>query len=153
MTSFESLLGELKAAPQEINRILAENPLPGLQAVRPNGDWNAHQILAHLRDVNREVYFPRLEQIINQVNPNFAEFDGVRWMQEHYDPAEPLEKLLNEFKGQCEGTASWLENLPAADWQRLGTHVSLGCHSFQWWADRMVAHIAEHLAQLRGIAA
>ncbi len=112
MTGLESLFGALRAAPHEINRILAENPLPGLQAVRSDGEWNAHQVLVHLRDVNREVYFPRLEQIINQVNPSFPEWDGERWMQEHYDPAEPLDTLLEEFKRQCEGTAGWLESLP-----------------------------------------
>lgn len=143
------LAPRLRDAPREINDILAGIPFPGLQANRPEGEWNAHQVLVHLRDVNREVYLPRLEQILNLDNPTFPEFDGAQWMTEHYDPAELLDKVLQEFNQQCEDIAGWLECLPGGVWQRQGTHVSLGTHPFHWWAERMVAHISEHLSQLR----
>ncbi|MBI4732527.1 MAG: SDR family NAD(P)-dependent oxidoreductase [Chloroflexi bacterium] len=146
----EYLFSGLRNAPREVQRILGEIPDFYEEAPRADGSWNSHQILAHLRDVNKEVYIPRLEQIAEQTNPLFQDFDGERWMKEHYDPAEPMDRLLAEFKHQCEETADWLERLPAEDWERPGTHVTLGEHSFLWWADRLVAHIGEHLAQLRG---
>jgi hypothetical protein len=150
MTEREYLFSGLRNAPREVQHILGE--IPDFYEVKPrqDGSWNSHQILAHLRDVNREVYLPRLEQIAASSNPLFQEFDGERWMAEHYDPAEPMAALVREFKQQSKQTADWLESLPDETWERPGTHVSLGTHSFQWWADRMVAHIGEHLVQLRG---
>jgi S-formylglutathione hydrolase FrmB len=150
MTDLTYLFTGLRNAPRELRRILGEIPDVYETAAHEDGSWNAHQILTHLRDVNAQVYFPRLEQMAAQDNPTFQDFDGEQWMQAYYDPAEPMKALLEEFQEQCEQTADWLETLPAETWERQGTHVSLGTHSFLWWADRMVAHLGEHLAQLRG---
>jgi NAD(P)-dependent dehydrogenase (short-subunit alcohol dehydrogenase family) len=114
------------------------------------GSWNAHQILVHLRDVHKQVYLPRLQAITGQENPLFEDFDGERWMQEHYDPHEPMSALLAGFTQEVQETAAWLESLPAETWERTGTHPSLGTHPLRWWAERMANHLAEHLAQLRG---
>jgi hypothetical protein len=150
MSELDYLFSGLRNVPHEVRRILRAIPDYYEEAPQKDGEWNAHQILAHLRDVNGEVYIPRLEQIAEFSNPLFQEFDGEQWMNEHFDPSEPLSDVLEEFTEQCEETADWLESLPDEIWERLGTHVSLGTHDFKWWADRMEAHIGEHLSQLRG---
>jgi DinB superfamily len=150
MAELDYLFSGFRNAPREIHRILKSIPDYYEEKLRKDGEWNAHQILAHLRDVNREVYIPRLEQIVEFSNPVFQEFDGEQWMRDHFDPSESLKDVLKEFTQQCEETADWLENLPDEDWGRPGTHVSLGTHDLKWWAIRMEAHIDEHLSQLRG---
>jgi hypothetical protein len=110
--------------------------------------WNIHQVVAHMRDVNKHVYLPRLHRIIDEEDPMFENFDGEAWMAEHYQPQEPIHKLAAEFGEQCRSSADWLNSLPHEAWNRPGRHPAFGKHSLQWWAERTLAHIDEHLAQL-----
>jgi len=113
-----------------------------------NDGWNLHQVVVHMRDVNQQVYLPRLHRIIEEDNPMFENFDGEAWMAEHYLPQEPIRKLVAEFSEQCLSTADWLKSLPLEAWNRPGQHPSFGKHSLQWWVERTLAHIDEHLVQL-----
>ena len=115
------------------------------------GGWNIHQVVVHMRDVNQHVYLPRLHRIIDEENPMFENFDGDAWMAEHYQPQETIRKLSSDFKEQCKQTADWLNSLPKEAWNRPGQHPSFGKHSLQWWVERTLAHIDEHLAQLVNI--
>lgn len=112
------------------------------------GGWNLHQVVAHMRDVNLQVYLPRLHRIIDEENPMFENFDGDAWMEEHYQPRESIHKLSSDFKEQCNLTTIWLKNLPVEAWNRPCQHSSFGKHSLQWWVERTLAHIDEHLTQL-----
>jgi hypothetical protein len=112
------------------------------------GGWNLHQVVTHLRDVNQQVYLPRLHRVLNEENPLFMNFDGETWMTEHYQPQEPLQKILAEFDEQCRTSSAWLSDLNNEAWNRSGKHPTIGVHSLQWWVERMLAHIAEHLTQL-----
>ena len=112
-----------------------------------NDGWNLHQLVAHMRDVNKHVYLPRLHRIIDEENPMFENFDGEAWMAEHYQPGEPIQEMASEFKEQCQSSAEFLKDLPQEAWNRPGQHPSFGKHSMQWWVERTLAHISEHLAQ------
>jgi hypothetical protein len=144
------ILSGLRKAPREIIRILKE--IPDLLESEPMapGEWSVHQILVHIQSVNEQVYFPRLRSILEQDNPVFQDFDADQWMRAHYDPSLPQDGILRQIAGQCEEMAGWLETLEDADWERPGTHIVLGTHPLEWWADRMETHLMEHLAQLRG---
>ena len=112
--------------------------------------WNVHQIITHMRDVNREVYLPRLHRIMSEEDPVFENFDGDDWMVNHYDPNESLDTIIKEFHEQCLSTADWLGGLAPDSWNRNGSHPTIGNHSMQWWTERTLAHIFEHLLQLEG---
>lgn len=112
------------------------------------GGWNVHQIVTHLRDVNQQVYLPRLSRILNEENPLFENFDGETWMAEHYQSKEPLQKIMAEFDEQCRSCSKWLSGLKNDAWNRSGKHPTIGVHSLQWWVERTLAHISEHLVQL-----
>ncbi len=143
----QRFLDKLSAAPDELRAALAAIPDP--RAPLEAGSWNLHQVLVHMRDVNVQVYPPRLYRILDEENPTFENFDGDAWMAAHYDPNEPLEAIQAEFARQCAEAADRLRNIPAEAWSRPGTHPAYGTHTLQWWAERMLAHIEEHLAQLQ----
>jgi hypothetical protein len=109
--------------------------------------WNTHQLVAHMRDVNLQVYLPRLHRIVEEDNPQFENFDGEAWMADHYQPGEPIQKIVAEFGESCRSSAKWLAGLPVEAWNRSGRHLLIGKHSLQWWLERTLAHISEHLVQ------
>ncbi|MDO9129261.1 MAG: DinB family protein [Anaerolineales bacterium] len=142
----QRFLDKLSAAPDELRAAMPRIRDP--HAPLEEGGWNLHQVLVHMRDVNAQVYPPRLYRILDEENPTFENFDGEAWMAAHYDPNEPLEAILAEFARQCADAADRLRSLPAEAWNRPGTHPAYGTHTLGWWAERMLAHIEEHLTQL-----
>jgi hypothetical protein len=107
--------------------------------------WNVHQIAVHVRDVDRQVYGMRLRQAVAQEHPIFQNFDGEAWLSAHYDPAEPLEKILEEFQSRIHTLVGWLASLPPTAWSRLTRHEVYGEFAMQAWVERGLAHIEEHI--------
>lgn len=150
MEDHRFLFSGLRNAPTELVRVLAEMP-DGLEhePLEPGG-WSPHQIVAHLGAVMREVYAVRLQRILDEADPLFEDFDEQEWMRTRYQPDIPMRALVKEFGEACRQAADWLEALPEQAWERPGSHPTRGTHPLEWWAERMEAHLGEHLAQLRG---
>jgi hypothetical protein len=142
----QRMINKIDSAPELVDAAILRIKDP-TQPLEADG-WNIHQVVAHMRDVNQHVYLLRLHRIIDEENPMFEDFNGDAWMAEHYQPHEPIQKLASEFKEQCSTSVDWLKNLPHEDWNRPGRHPSFGKHSLQWWVERTLAHISEHLVQL-----
>jgi hypothetical protein len=112
--------------------------------------WNAHQLAAHTRDVDMMVYGLRARRTVEEDNPMFESFDADTHNAQHYDPNEPLERILDEFKTNMSAMVSWLRSLPPEAWSRESRHVTLGSgFAMQTWVERGLAHIEEHLASVR----
>lgn len=115
------------------------------------GGWNAHQIAVHTRDVNELVYGSRARRTAAEDNPEFPNFDGEAHMSENYNPAEPLEELLNGFVENVRALVEVLRALPGDSWSRLSRHKTLGNgFTLQTWVERDLAHIEEHLKTIQG---
>ena len=118
--------------------------------VKAGGDWTVHQIAFHTRDVARLVYGERIHRTLREDNPEFENFDADGWMDAHYDKAEPLEKILDEFQAGVSETCAMLRNLPNEGWSRESRHAAFGGGlSLQLWVERGLAHIEEHLKSLK----
>ncbi|GAB4500405.1 MAG: hypothetical protein OHK003_20600 [Anaerolineales bacterium] len=115
-----------------------------------NGEWSAHQIAFHVRNVEREVYGMRIRRTLNEDNPEFKNFDPDVWMETHYNRDEPLEKILSEFSSRMNEACDMLAGMPQTAWSRLSRHEALGKElTLQLWVERGLAHIEEHLAMLK----
>lgn len=114
------------------------------------GDWTAHQIAFHVRDVDREVYGMRIRQTLNEDNPEFKNFDPDGWMSANYNRDEPLEKILSEISSSINEACKLLDVMPLEGWSRLSRHEALGRDlTLQLWVERSLAHVEEHLAALK----
>ncbi len=112
--------------------------------------WNAHQIAAHVRDVQRHVYGMRIRRTAVEEDPLFSNFDADAWMAEHYRTDEPLESILAEIESEVEDLVAWLRTLPETAWSRISRHEVQGRNlTLQHWVERALAHLKEHLETLR----
>jgi len=115
-----------------------------------NGEWTAHQVAFHVRDINREVYGIRIRRTLNEDNPEFKNFNPEDWMKTNYNRNEPLEKILNEFSASMNEVCDILSAMPERGWSRLSRHEALGKElTLQLWTERGLAHIEEHLKALK----
>lgn len=119
------------------------------QPVEPGG-WSVHQLAVHTRDTDRLVYGQRARRTLAEDNPLFPNFDGDRYMAEHYDPREPLASVLDDFIASIRSLSLWLREMPEGSWARPSRHETMGSNfTVQTWVERGLAHIEEHLQTVR----
>lgn len=118
---------------------------------REAGGWNAHQLAVHVRDVAVNVYGMRVRRTSTESNPEFQNFDADEWMAAHYNPDEPLGKVLDEFSADVYALVNMLRNSPQEVWSRESRHAMYGSgFTLQTWVERGLGHIEEHLQTVRG---
>ena len=116
------------------------------------GDWTIHQIASHTRDVDKLIYGARVQQTLNEDNPQFKNFDADGWMETHYNKDEPLAEIFDEFLKHIKSLCRTLRALPQQAWSRVSRHESLGGElTLQLWVERSLAHIEEHLKTVRSL--
>lgn len=122
-------------------------------SIKPSGEWTLHQIAAHLRDLNHLVYEKRVRETIAEDNPLFENFDPEAWMLSHYEPDEPIKKILDDFKGHVGQLCETLSALPVEAWSRESRHEMIGDQlPLQLWVERGLAHIEDHLLEIKSAA-
>jgi hypothetical protein len=137
-----------KAAEEFCDACEALDPL-----IKPSGEWTLHQIAAHLRDLNHLVYEKRVRETIAEDNPLFENFDPEAWMLSHYEPEEPIKKILDDFKGHVDQLCETLSALPVEAWSRESRHEMIGDQlPLQLWVERGLAHIEDHLLEIKSAA-
>ncbi len=142
------LLDRLLEAARQFRSACLAAPSPD-KPIEPGG-WTVHQLAVHTRDVNALVYGARARRTMQEVNPNFPNFDGDAYMSQHYNPAEPLPALLDGFVTSVESLVTELGRMPAEGWTRESTHETLGSGlTVQTWVERGLDHVQEHLATVR----
>ena len=116
------------------------------------GGWNVHQISVHTRDVDQLVYGLRARRTALEDNPEFQNFDGEKYMIEHYNASEPLNALLDDFVESVDSLAEMLRDLPVEAWSRESSHATLGRgFTLQTWVERALSHIQEHSDTVRKV--
>ncbi len=108
-------------------------------------EWSLQECLAHLRDIEREVFLVRISKVDKEDQPVLKYFDELAYHKEHWDAAEPVEKLLTEFVAARAAEVTLLES---ADWSRTGQHEQRGRLDLEWLATYAVNHTWEHLSQI-----
>lgn len=114
------------------------------EPVEPGG-WNTHQLAAHVRDVDAQVYGMRIRRSAAEENPLFPNFDGDAWIAGHYHPDEALDSILDELSASITGLTGLLRSLPDPAWSRPSRHETNGDFILQTWVERSLAHLQEHL--------
>jgi len=112
--------------------------------------WTLHQIAAHTRHVQKEVYGKRIHRTLSEDNPEFKNFEAEQWMKTDYNPQESLEEILGEFAQNINTVCETLRSLPQEAWSRESCHESQGGElTLQRWVEHSLAHIEEHLDAIK----
>lgn len=146
--SRDELIVRLDSAPAELHWAVFTLPEDRWYTRPGKGQWSAHEIASHTRDIAAQVYLPRIWRILAEDDPELALFDENAWMAEHYNPAEPMDHILDELDQAHRDMAALLLNRSEADWARTGRHPEHGACTAIWWARQAIAHAWEHAVQI-----
>ena len=116
------------------------------------GDWTLHQIATHVRDMDH-IDNTRVRRTLAEENPLFESVDSEAWMREKYNKDEPIQNILNECKTNVDELCKTLNEIPSEAWSRTSQHETIGDGlTLQLWVEEDLAHIEEHLAELKKLA-
>ena len=112
------------------------------------GGWSALEVLAHLRDVDREVYRPRVDRLLAESEPAFENLDAASWTAARGSANENRDAVLAGWREARAGLIAALAPLGPADWRRLAWHSTRGPFPLAEMVREWVEHDLSHRRQI-----
>lgn len=144
----ERIIAALTAFPEELTRLLADQPREALLAPASDGGLGVVELLPHLRDWE-EIFLARIDAMLIEDHPVMPAFDDELWAIERdyrgQDPAAALREFLRL-------RADLVKHLAHADedsWNRTADHETYGEVTLLWLGSQIVASDADHNTRIR----
>ena len=142
-----ALIDGLESSGSEFVRYLQRLSKQDLSVAPTPGDWTMHQVAAHVRDVEQQVFLSRSKRIPSENLPTVQNFDQDVWDREHYSSTEGIAKIVSEFRVARRKQIASLRKTKDKDWLRCAMHSTYGRISLEWLVMHNYHHTLEHLAQ------
>ena len=114
------------------------------------GEWSIKEVTGHLRDVAQN-WYKRLYTVWSLTDPVFVSFDGEALARDlAYQDADPRE-FIGQMREHTLKTVDLLSH--AVDWTRLGQQPGVGRRTMKQFAESLIAHEEEHIAQIQALKA
>jgi len=147
-TSLEAMPVILRTTPAVL-RHLCLGKQPAELAVRPAaGEWSPGEVLCHLRDVEREVFLPRMQKVTREDNPFLSGRDTDRWAEERrYREQDSLQALDSFTQARLEQLAL-VEGLKPEQWSLTARHAIFGPTRLHELVNINAGHDRLHIRQV-----
>jgi hypothetical protein len=114
-------------------------------------DWSIKEMLGHLIDFDRDIWWPRISALLDSENPYFTDVDQNELVVRHHWQALPLEDILAQLMRVRWDYAMKLNAIADAKFERSGAHPVLGKMPLLRILQLLVAHDAHYIEKIRGL--
>jgi hypothetical protein len=90
------------------------------------GKWSIHEIVCHMRDVERLGYLHRYTEMLTKVNPTFPDVDGDVLALERQYSRMRLSEVVRDWRAARRQSLALLKKVKQEQWSRMGTHEVAG---------------------------
>ena len=111
--------------------------------------WCIKEIVWHLADGEEEVFTIRLRRILKESRPYLYSVDQDKLAAERNYIKKDLKEGIEKFCKQRQISLEIIETAKSEDWERMGSHQTLGVISFEDIVKKMVDHDGKHLEQIK----
>lgn len=143
------LVAALGVTPRRIAEVAGGLDAAALRSRPREGEWCVAEVMAHLLDLERALFLPRLRRIATEDRPAFEAFDVDAWARERDHRARDFAADLHAFTRARAETIAFLERLPRGAAERLGLSGHFGPVTLAQYATHAADHDLEHLGQMR----
>ena len=148
----EQYLDIVRSTPDRLKAALAGVPRKLLVWRPAPGKWSIHEIVCHMRDAERDGYLHRYSKILAEDNPVFPDVDGDKLALERQYGRMNLREVVRDWRAARKEVVAVLKKVKREQWQRTGTHESLGPMSLEVILQRQALGNDEaHLGQIENI--
>jgi|RhiMetdeSRZDD1v2_1073273.scaffolds.fasta_scaffold90327_6 DinB family protein len=147
------LTAALAATPPAIAAVARGLGVDALRWRPREGEWCITEVLAHLLDLERTLFLPRLRRIVDEHRPFFEVFDVEAWARARDHRVRDFTADLEAFAAARAETIRFLDALPDGAAERLGLSGHFGPVTLAQYATHAADHDLEHAAQMRDVRA
>ena len=151
MTDFDraAYVKTLAETPARLKAALKGVPKKLLLWTPGPGKWSMLEIVAHMRDMERDAYIARYRRILAEDNPALPDLDGdLIALRDDYRGLK-LPELLRDWTKLRKECLKLLKSVKGAQWERIGTHEGVGPLSMEDYLRRQaVGNDEAHLGQI-----
>lgn len=148
----ERHLETIRSTPDRLKGALAGVPKKLLTWRPAPGKWSIHEIVCHMRDAEREGYLYRYRKVLVEDNPVLPDVDGDKLALERQYGRMKLREVVRDWRAARKEVLATLRKVKAVQWERIGTHESLGPMSLETILKRQALGNDEaHLGQIEHI--
>ena len=133
----------LSAAPK-MRQAVAGLSTADLNAHPIPGTWSIQQIIIHLMDADL-IWTDRAKCVIAEDNPPLIGYDESKFAAKLHYELWPVDEAITIFELNRKNFAKVLQSLPAATFERKGTHNEAGELRLADMIPRMIRHVDHHL--------
>jgi hypothetical protein len=144
----ERIVAALDAFPEELARLLDDQPREALVAPSSDGGPGVVELLPHLRDWEA-IFLGRVDAIMTQDHPTLPAFDDDLWAIERDYRGQDPARVLAEFLSLRADLLDHLRHADEAAWRRTADHETAGEVDLLWLGNQVVQSDADHVAQIR----
>ena len=147
-----ALLNIVAGTPARLKASLKGVPKKLLLWTPGPGKWSILEIVAHLRDMERDAYLTRYRRILAEDNPTLPDLDGDFISVRDEYRAMKLPEILRDWLKLRKESLKLLKSVKGARWERVGTHETAGPLSMETLLRRhAMGNDEAHLGQIEGI--
>ena len=116
-------------------------------------EWSIHKNVAHLLDVEEQVYLPLLRWATLPGLLDPLDYNRGEWMSTRYEPADPLPQLVAGIRRVREEELEILGSIPGGEWDRFRAQdeTRWGPLTIQWISELIYRHTLDHLQQVMAL--
>lgn len=116
------------------------------------GKWSILEIVAHMRDMERDAYLTRYRRILAEDNPTLPDLDGdLIALRDDYRSMK-LPELMRDWLKLRKESLKLLKSVKGQRWERMGTHATAGPLSMDDLLRRhAMGNDEAHLGQIEAI--
>lgn len=121
-----AIVSTLRSTPAVIQTLLSGLKSSQICQQPRSGEWRILETLCHLRDVDLEVFIPRVQTVLKEENMLVSSINADRWANErNYSQQDPFQ-VRKEFMAARLQLLDMIARFEASDWQRAARHIDLG---------------------------
>ena len=113
--------------------------------------WCLTEILCHLRDVDEQVNLPRLQRVLQELNPFISGKDTDPWAEERQYIRQDGAQALRQFIQTRLKLLDLVESLTPEDWQRPARHAIFGRTDLAELVNFITGHDRLHIQQVHAV--
>jgi hypothetical protein len=114
-------------------------------------EWSIHEHVAHVRDMEQEVYLPLLRwaTVPEMLDP--LDYNRKAWHESRYDADEPLFDIMNDINRIRDEELGIFREMTDVVWMRYRTDTRWGPLTCQWVAELMYRHVLDHMQNIMAL--
>jgi hypothetical protein len=113
--------------------------------------WTVTEVFGHLIDADRDIWWPRIDQLLVEERPFFSNVDPEALVGTHNWESIPLDDVLSQLMRIRWNNSMRLNTLPRAAFDRTGIHTEHGEMSLSQILAVIVAHDSHYLSLVRSL--